>query len=426
MNQATITLIILAVAVLLFVSERLSLAVTAVGVAMALYLTGVISAADTFAGFVNPSVILFVGMFVVGGGLFATGVATKAGNLIVKWSGGNERTLLVAIMVLAAAMSATLSNTSTVAVLMPVTIGIAAASGLARGKLLMPLAFAAGLGGMITLAGTPPNAIVRGVLEGSKLGTFGFFEFGLVGVPLTIAGILYMATVGYKLIPDRTGVGKALDMPLAPDQNIPLSSPWKQWIAITVFAGTILAMMFERRLGVPIHVSAVLGALALVATKVLSDKQAYEAIDWGTIFLFAGMLPMATALDRSGAGKLIADSVISIVGQGASPFLITAVLFIVVGGLTQFMSNTAAAAVLAPLALVIANGLGADPRAVLMTVGIAASCAFATPVGTPPNTLVVGPGKFKFLDYTRVGFPLVLVMFVVSVVLIPMIWPFFP
>ena len=166
--------------------------------------------------------------------------------------------------------------------------------------------------------------------------------------------------------------------------------------------------------------------LALVATKVLSDKQAYEAIDWGTIFLFAGMLPMATALDRSGAGKLIADSVISIVGQGASPFLITAVLFIVVGGLTQFMSNTAAAAVLAPLALVIANGLGADPRAVLMTVGIAASCAFATPVGTPPNTLVVGPGKFKFLDYTRVGFPLVLVMFVVSVVLIPMIWPFFP
>jgi len=426
MNQATITLFILVIAVLLFVSERLSLAVTAVGVSMALYLAGVISATDAFAGFVNPSVILFVGMFIVGGALFSTGVATKAGSFVVKWSGGNERALLAALMVLAAVMSATLSNTSTIAVLMPVTIGIAAASGIARGKLLMPLAFAAGLGGMITLAGTPPNAIVRSVLEGSKLGTFGFFEFGLIGVPLTIAGILYMVTIGYKLIPDRTGVAAAPDKGDAEKVSLPQGGAWKQGVAITVFLGTIVAMMFERRLGVPIHISAVLGALALVATKVLTDKQAYEAIDWGTIFLFSGMLPMATALDRSGAGKMIADSVISIVGQGASPYLITAILFIVVGGLTQFMSNTAAAAVLAPLALVIANGLGADPRAVLMTVGIAASCAFATPVGTPPNTLVVGPGKFKFLDYIRVGFPLVLVMFVVSVILIPMIWPFFP
>ena len=365
-------------------------------------------------------------MFIVGGALFSTGVATKAGSLIVKWAGGNERTLLTAVMVLAAAMSATLSNTSTVAVLMPVTIGIAAASGIARGKLLMPLAFAAGLGGMITLAGTPPNAIVRGVLEGSNLGTFGFFEFGLIGVPLTIAGIVYMVTIGYRLIPDRTGVDNAPES--APSNGVVIArgNTSNQSIAIAVFVGTILAMIFERRIGVPIHVSAVLGALALVATKVLSDKQAYEAVDWGTIFLFAGMLPMATALDRSGAGKMIADSVISILGQGASPYLITAVLFVVVGGLTQFMSNTAAAAVLAPLALVIANGLGADPRAVLMTVGIAASCAFASPVGTPPNTLVVGPGKFKFLDYTKVGLPLVLVMFVVSVALIPMIWPFFP
>lgn len=426
MSQAAITLIVLTVAIVLFVSERLSLAVTAVGVAMALYLTGVISVADAFSGFVNPSVILFVGMFIVGGALFSTGVATKAGSVIVKWAGGNERTLLAAVMVLAAAMSATLSNTSTVAVLMPVTIGIAAASGIARGKLLMPLAFAAGLGGMITLAGTPPNAIVRGVLEGSQLGTFGFFEFGLIGVPLTIAGIVYMVTIGYRLIPDRTGVDNAPESAQTKGIVITQGNTSKQSIAIAVFVGTILAMIFERRIGVPIHISAVLGALALVATKVLSDKQAYEAVDWGTIFLFAGMLPMATALDRSGAGKMIADSVISILGQGASPYLITAVLFVVVGGLTQFMSNTAAAAVLAPLALVIANGLGADPRAVLMTVGIAASCAFATPVGTPPNTLVVGPGKFKFLDYTKVGLPLVLVMFVVSVALIPMIWPFFP
>jgi len=426
MTAATITLLILAGAAVLFVTEYIPLAVTAMSVAVALFLTGVLDAKTAFSGLMDNNVILFAGMFVVGAALFETGVASKIGNSVVKVAGKSERKLLIAIMVVAAGLSSVLSNTGTTAVLMPVTIAIAASAGYNRSKLLMPLALAAGLGGIITLIGTPPNLLVKAALEGAKLGTFGFFEFAWIGIPLTIAGIIYVVFFGIKLIPDRVvdmeEVEKAISAEVGVQKTV---SPMKQNVSIIVLLAAVVGMIFEKQLGVPLHVTAVMGALALVITGVLSDKQAYRAIDWTTIFLFAGMLPLATALAKTGAGKMIADVVIGFIGKDASPYVITAGLFLLSCGLTQFMSNTASTALLAPIGIAIAKGLGADPSAVLMAVAVAASCAFATPVGTPPNTLVFGPGGYKFMDYVKVGIPLILVCFVVSVIIIPIVWPFF-
>jgi di/tricarboxylate transporter len=135
-------------------------------------------------------------------------------------------------------------------------------------------------------------------------------------------------------------------------------------------------------------------------------------------------MPVATALDKSGAGKLIADSVIAFVGEQPSPYALCAVLFLLSSVLTQFMSNTASAALLCPLGISIAKGIGVSPQAVVMSIVIAASCAFATPVGTPPNTLVLGAGNYRFMDYVRAGAPLVVLNLIVSVLLIPFFWPF--
>ena len=176
----------------------------------------------------------------------------------------------------------------------------------------------------------------------------------------------------------------------------------------------------------PLEVAAVIGAIILVLTKCLTEKQAYSGIDWVTIFLFAGMMPIATALDKSGAGKMIADEVVSLLGGHPNPLMVTAVLFILSGGLTQFMSNTASAALLAPIGISIAKSLDASPYAVLMAIAVAASCAFITPVGTPPNTLVLGPGNYRFMDYVKAGTGLTLVCFVLSLIIIPLVWPFFP
>lgn len=170
--------------------------------------------------------------------------------------------------------------------------------------------------------------------------------------------------------------------------------------------------------------TAIIGALACVLTGCLSEKQAYLGIDWVTIFLFAGMLPLASAMDKSGAGKMIADGVVGIIGDNPSPMLIVVAMFILSCGLTQFMSNTAAAALLAPIGISIAQSIGASPYPVLMAIGIAASCAFTTPVATPPNTLILIPGHFKFMDYVKVGLPLVVVSLVVCMIVIPFFWPF--
>jgi anion transporter len=203
------------------------------------------------------------------------------------------------------------------------------------------------------------------------------------------------------------------------------ADPKKQLITAATLIGVIIVMALDLK-QFPLEVAAVIGAIICILTKCLTEKQAYQGIDWVTIFLFAGMMPIATAMEKSGAGKLIADVVINVLGDKPSPMAVTAVLFLLSGGLTQFMSNTACTALLAPVGISIAVGIGADPAAVMMAICIAASCAFATPVGTPPNTLVLGPGNYRFNDYVKAGTPLVLICFIVSIIIIPMVWPFFP
>jgi di/tricarboxylate transporter len=172
--------------------------------------------------------------------------------------------------------------------------------------------------------------------------------------------------------------------------------------------------------------AAFIGAIICVLTKCLTEKQAYQSLDMVTLLLFAGMMPVSNAMASTGAGKLIADTVVAGMGGSPSPYVLMSVLFILSCGLTQFMSNTAAAALLCPIGVFIASNVGADPKAVVMAIGVAASCAFATPVGTPPNTLVLGPGNYKFMDYVKAGTGLVLVSFVVCLIVIPIVWPFFP
>lgn len=424
MDPATITLLILLGAAILFITEVIPLAVTAMSVAVVLALTKVLDTKTAFSGLMDTNVILFAGMFVVGAALFETGVAKQIGDVVIRFA-KTEKLLIIGVMAIGAGLSSVLSNTGTTAVLMPVVLGIAYSSGYSPSKLLMPLALAAGLGGIITLVGTPPNLLVKGALENAGLGTFGFFEFAIIGIPLTIAGIIYMVTLGFKLIPDRGVDEEQAAAAVKAEGVLKEGSQTKKIISVATLIGCVLAMVFTAQIGIPLHVAAVMGALFLVITGVLTDKQAYRSIDWTTIFLFAGMLPLATALDKTGAGKMIADVVIGAMGQDASPIVLTGGIFLLTCALTQFMSNTASTALLAPIGLAIAQGLGADPKAVLMAVAVAASCAFATPVGTPPNTLVLGPGKYRFMDYVKVGTPLIVVSFIVSLIILPIAWPFY-
>ena len=421
MSQTTITLLFLAFAVISFILEKIPLGLTASICAIGLTLTGVLDSQTTFAQYVNSNVILCVGMFVVGQALFETGMANKIGGLVTRFA-KTERMLIIAIMVIVGIMSGFLSNTGTAAVLIPVVCGIADESGYSRSRLLMPLVFAAALGGNLSIIGAPGNLMGVNALQEMGLPT-SFFMYAPVGVPMLILGIIYFAFIGYRFLPE----GKTMSTEEVGEQrdfsNVP---KWKQEVSLIVLILVILAMIFESEIGISIQVSACVGAIVLVLTGVISEKDALQSIDLKVVLLFGGSLALAKALDTTGAGSLIADKIVGLLGANPNPIILLLVIFIVTCALTNFMSNTATTALMVPIAVSLANSLGADPRAVVIATVIAGSCAYATPIGMPANTMVVGLGGYKFNDYVKSGLPLILVSFVVCMILLPILFPFYP
>ena len=376
-SPSTITLLFLLFAVIMFVIEKIPLGVTSMIVRIGLTITDVLDVQTAFAGFTDSNVILFVAMFIVGGALFETGMANKIGGIVTRFA-KTERMLIVAIMVIVGLMSGVLSNTGTAAVLIPVVIGIAAKSGYKRSKLLMPI---------------------------------------------LIAGILFYATIGYKLLPEcDPKEEEAFDTKRDFDQ-VP---KWKQWMSLIILILTLLAMIFEEKIGISLCVSGGIGALLLILTGVISEKDALKSIDLKTIFLFGGTLSLAAALEKTGAGEMIAEKVIGALGSDPSPYILTLVVFLLCCVMTNFMSNTATTALMVPICLSIAQRIEADPRAVLMACVIGGSCAYATPIGMPANTMVVGVGGYRFMDFVKAGFPLIIIATVVSMIILTIAFPFFP
>lgn len=197
-------------------------------------------------------------------------------------------------------------------------------------------------------------------------------------------------------------------------------------MSLIILILTLLGMIFEDQIGIKLCITGCIGALALILTGVISEKNALKSIDLKTIFLFGGTLSLASALQTTGAGEDIAKAVIGVLGENPSPYVLTFVVFMLCCVLTNFMSNTATTALMAPICVSIAQGMGADPRAVLMACVIGGSCAYATPIGMPANTMVVTAGGYTFKDYAKAGVPLILVATVVSMILLPILYPFFP
>ncbi len=389
-RYAVITVVFLTFAIVMFVTEKIPLGLTSMIVCIGLVITGVLSVGDAFNGFVNSNVILFVAMFIVGGALFETGMANEIGSLVTKFA-RTKRGLIVAIMVIVGMMSGFLSNTGTAAVLIPVVIGIAAKSGYKRSRLLMPLVFAAAMGGNLSLIG----------------------------------GFLFYATVGFKILPNHDTVDTENSI-FDESKDFSQVPKWKKVLSLVILIVTMIGMIFEEELGIKLCITGCVGAVLLLLTGVISEKDALKSIDLKTIFLFGGTLSLAKALETTGAGKLIADRVIGALGENPSPVVFTFAVFILCCIMTNFMSNTATTAMMAPICVSIAQGMGADPRAVLMACVIGGSCAYATPIGMPANTMVVGAGNYKFMNYVKAGMPLIVIATVISMILLPIAFPFYP
>jgi len=625
--DAWLVLGILAIGIVLFITEFLRVDIVALGVVVALMLTGVLTPAEAISGFSNTAVITIVALFVVGGAVLQTGLAGMIGRRILAIAGTEEKKLTVVLILAVSLLSSFMSDTGTVAVLLPAIVILARSAKLSSSKLLIPLAYGSLLGGAMTLIGTPPNIIVSELLQETGYQPFTFFSYTPMGLVLVVMGVVYMLTVGRKLLParqkplaepalesttelveryrlpnnvfrlrvrlwsrligktlaeahlgdqyhltvleilrreeprpalrivrprqgqnshvaqvkrrivvpeadtilenddvlivqgeasnvghaaavwslgvqaataveahdphisDEVGVAEVLlpprsalldrtlvetrfsqtyglkvlgintavgqgelnvrDRKLQFGDTLLVQGRWQDIVALrerrrdfvvmgqpeamicapkrnkALLAGGVLLVMLVLMIGevLPLVTVALAAGLLMILSGCLTMDEAYQAIDWKSVVLIAGMIPMSIALEKVGLISLAAAGLVDVFGP-YGPLAIMAGLFLLTSVFTQFISNTATAVVVAPVALAAAETLGVQPHAFLMAVAIAASMAFATPVASPSNTLVMGAGSYRFGDYIKVGVPLIGLALLAVLLVLPVLYPF--
>jgi di/tricarboxylate transporter len=617
MNDINFTFIVLFFTIGFFIWGKLRSDLVALISMLALLLGGVLTTNDAFSGFSNSTVIMIAALFVVGEGLSRTGVTAWLARQVVVLAGNNWARIMGVMMIGTAFLSAFISNTGTVATLLPAVVAIAWRIDSRPSKLLIPLAFAANAGGLLTLTGTPPNIVVSDALRAAGYTPFSFFEYGYIGLPLLGVAVLYMLFVGQWLLPENNAGSRPEDLEHAmqgmvdtflldgklfaaqipenspmvgktlgacalgadynvsvlqveragcaeqkkrgkeetierPDQNtiilngdmlilkgaskavrqaaddkgiqikqIPLGKAeqsalfvssevgmaelfitprsaylgkrisevglWQKygiqavsllrdgraihrgksrfevgdallvrglWKDLELLRGhrdkfavigspeelskqvvvlslksiiavaSLVAMIFMMVTGwVATVTAAVITAVVMVLGRCLDMKQAYNSLGLQSIVLIAYMIPLSLALETTGGAKLMAEGLVNVLGS-IHPLALMAGVFLLTSFFSQVINNTATAVLMAPIVLNAAELSGLSPYPLLITVSVSASTAFLTPIGTTTNLMVMTPGGYSFNDYLKTGTPLVAIFLAVSLLLIPIIWPF--
>jgi di/tricarboxylate transporter len=584
-----LTLGVLVVALVAFVAEWLPVDLTALFVAIALVVLGLVTPEEGVAGFGNTATITVMAMFILSAGISRTGVILVVRDWLVKWGGRNANQQILILGLVVGPITAFINNTAVVAVFLPIVEDWCKKQGISPSKLLIPLSYATVLGGMITLIGTSTNILASGVSKKLGYGEFGLFQFTSLGLITFGVGLIYLALFAPKLLPDRVSpsanlegyglkdyvsevvisprsslIGQTLrtseiqrkfdidvlelirdgshfpqpvadkkllagdillvrggrqellnirderGLDIVPDVQfgkekleIELSAgedevaevlilsnsrllgttlkdlrfrqrynatvlairrgeellrdrlgqtplkfgdlllvqgpkeslkglqtsrellvmesrdvenlrPDKAWLAIAITLGVIVVSAFN---WMPILVSALVGVGLMVVTGCLKPGEIYGAVRWDIIFLLAGLLPLGTAMEKSGATKWLASHLLS-VGGNLSGFWVLTFFYIATTLLTEILSNNAAVVLMIPIAAEVAKTLGLNPLAFIYAVTFAASNSYLTPIGYQTNTMVYGPGGYKFLDFTRVGAPLNLILTILTPTLI--------
>ncbi len=422
MSPATLTILILICAVASFLLEKIPVNMTVMLTMIALVLTRLVTPKEAVAGFASTTILMLIGVVIVGSALFETGVCDKIAAMVTRYA-KTERQMIMAILILASIMSAGLSNSGTVAVFIPIIMGICTSTGFSLSKLLMSAFLGSMAGGRLTLVGDAAiNVLIGDQIK--ELGyPFGFFEISKIGLPLTIIMLLYMYFIGYKMLPDIKMSG--MDDGLFTSSEPKTAPFWKQAVSVAVLLAVFVGMTFENQTGIPSYMVAIIGAVADVLFGIFTEKQAYQLVSIKTVILLGGMTPLATALKNTGAAQQIADLLITIIGGSTNVYFITVVIFLLTMVMTQFMSNVVTVTLLMPIVIAIAGTIGVIPSALIMVLGIASTMSILSPIACPPANLIYSYGGYKFSDYLKSNIGMALVFLVACVAIIPLIWPFY-
>ncbi|WP_279068845.1 SLC13 family permease [Intestinimonas butyriciproducens] len=444
MDSSTIAIVITVITIVSFILEKIPLAMTAMIASLAMgILVPEMKLSDIYSGFASNNVIMVAGMCIVGDALFKTGMANKIGKALGKSAvAKNERTFLVAVVICCTVMSAFLSNSGTIAMWMPLIAAVAAKSnGVIRSKMvIMAAGIASAIGGAGTLVGSTSqqtaNAVLMGV-AGYEDG-LSLFDQTKIMIPLCLIMIVYFATVGYSLTkkvlkpesPDFDKGNYYADLASKTSDETQNDVPaWKGWFSLIVLllciVGFILTDQAAFKPYINVAVVALIGATVLITSGCMPLKKTLAEMDWNTLVILAAAQGFAKGLDVSGGGRVIADAVLNLFGgQEASTTVLMVAGIIVTAVLTNFMSNTALAAMMTPIYIQIANSLGISPVPFVIAIGcVATNLACATPVGTPACTQTL-PAGYKYMDYMKIGGPLLILLIIGAVFFAPIMYPF--
>ncbi|MDR2478370.1 MAG: anion permease [Treponema sp.] len=439
MTAAHGSTIVLLIVMICYFTNLLPVAVTAMGSCVVLAVLKLAPVSTVWSGLSSDTTLVVGGMIVVGTAIIETGAARTVGSFFVRKTKGNFWLAAFSLVVLALVLSGFMNNSATVATMLPVMLGVVVAS---NGKLnekhwLMPLAVATNTGGMLTMLGTTSQMIIQNSLAGLNMPPFGFFEFAWIGVPVCIAFIFYFLLFGSKLnrwIWPRPAEHTAMVQRLLDKGNnndaekktgdpraAPSASLLKQGLSVLIMLAAITWMVSPS--SIPNGTVAAAAAVMVLVTKCISLKELYKKFDWTTVFVLAGGIGFANGMDKSGGGRLIADWIAGLFGTNIMPMQVF-VMFVLTGALlTLFMSNTAVAAMLTPIAIAFTDIVDFNVYPVLMGICMATNCAFSTPIATPSMTLVLGPGEYKFNDYIKWCLPFNLFTIVLILLIVPLVWP---
>jgi sodium-dependent dicarboxylate transporter 2/3/5 len=428
MNQMMITSILMVVVIVLLIRGKTPLSFVGLLIAFVSLFFGLLEPRDVFSQFANSSMFLISEVFVISGAMIQVGVADIIGEGVKKAVGDSNSEVKVIILIVSVTtlMCAFLPRIAVAATLIPIVVSIAKSTKISRTKLLFMMAATCSIGGSITLIATPPNLLAKSMLEEAGLGSIGFFDFAPVGIPMAIiGGILMVLLRNSSFIPSRIDENE-FDDDFDAEVSEKNYKKSHQILSLSVFLVLVLSIMFEKKTGVASYVVGLFGILVLIITGVIDEKTAFnKSINWSMMFFIAGMLTLGSAMDKSGVGNLLADFVVNLLGENPEPLIILITFFILSAGLTQFMNNTAAAGMLLPLGLRIAAGLGIDPKSVIMAITIGCNASFMTPMATPANAMVMVPGDIKFMDFVKLGIPMMIITFVLVITIFPFVYPFY-
>lgn len=387
MTPLQITLIILLCTIIAFLSG-IPFSIISAGIILALILTGVMKPAEALSGFINTNVVMFV--------------ALVAGFL-----------------------ACLTSATATAAIMIPLLVGIANEIGTSRSKMLFPAMAIANIATAMTFLGQGASNMTWSdvMIKAGASTPFSIWDFTIARIPILLISLAYMVFIGYRLMPDIDN--SQFSDNIQKKDTVSQLTPSKEKVAVILILGTIACMLLESVIGIKMYLTASIGACLLVLCGVLSEREALGSIHQPTVFLFAGVLALSDAIKITGAGDVVADWMISLLGNTTNPYVIMAVFFIIPFILTQVMSNLATVTIFIPLVAAACVKIGVDPRAAVMGVLIASSTSILTPMAAPCQIMIMGPGGYSLKDYLKCGTPLAVMITIVCIFTLPIMFPFY-